>query len=86
MKIVYLILGAIIVALLYPRYDLLVKEDFFAEGFTLVQPGFMTSMGCHKAANEMKARYYTCEAKAEWRRRFLKEEQNVTNHAGLLTE
>tara|TARA_R110000868_G_scaffold107517_1_gene294110 strand:+ start:687 stop:947 length:261 start_codon:yes stop_codon:yes gene_type:complete len=86
MKIAYLTLGAIIIALLYPRYDLLVKEDFFADEFTLVQPGFMTSMGCHKAANEMKARYYTCEPKAEWRRRFLKEEQSAIDDTGLLTE
>jgi hypothetical protein len=85
MKIAYLILGAIIVALLYPRYDLLVKEDLFAGEFTLVQSGFMTSMGCHKAANEMKARYYTCEPKAEWRRRFIKEE-STTDDAGLLSE
>ena len=31
----------------------------------------MTTVGCHEAANEMKAKYYQCKSKVQWRRWFL---------------
>lgn len=74
MKILFLVVGLSIACLLYPRYDLHVKENFFEEGFTVEGTGFITSVGCHKAANEIKARYYTCEPKEVWRSLFLSDE------------
>ena len=74
MKILFVVVGAIIAILIYPRYDLLTKKNFFDEGFTVEHEGYITSVGCHKAANEMKARYYTCEPKEVWRSLFLNDE------------
>ena len=50
----------IFIILLYPRYDLLVKEEFFDENFSVEKAGFWTHRGCHQAAFDMKARYYMC--------------------------
>ena len=85
MKILFLVVGAIIAVLIYPRYDLLVKKNFFDESFTVEEAGYMTSVGCHKAANEMKARYYTCEPKEIWRSLFLSDdvEQGGDEGSGL---
>lgn len=85
MKILFVTVGLTIAFLLYPRYDLHVKENFFDEGFTVEGTGFITSVGCHKAANEMKARYYTCEPKEVWRSLFLNEktEQGGDDESGL---
>lgn len=86
MKILFLVVGLSIACLLYPRYDLHVKENFFEEGFTVEGTGFITSVGCHKAANEIKARYYTCEPKEVWRSLFLDDvtEQVADAQTGLL--
>ena len=90
MKIAFIALGLIIAGLLYPRYDLLVKEEFFTNDFTLEQAGFMTSVSCHQKAFDIKVKYYTCEPKAEWRRHFFKDEgdesNNSTNTSGLVLE
>lgn len=85
MKILFLVVGLTIAGLLYPRYDLHVKQNFFEEGFTVEGTGFITSVGCHNAANEMKARYYACEPKEIWRSLFLNEkiEQGRDNESGL---
>lgn len=85
MKILFVVVGAIIAILIYPRYDLLTKKNFFDEGFTVEHEGYITSVGCHKAANEMKARYYTCEPKEIWRSLFLSNEteQGGEDDSGL---
>lgn len=63
MKLLLLIVGLGMAALIYPRYDLLVKENFFDEASTLAGSGYYTTVGCHKKANEIKARYYICSPK-----------------------
>ena len=85
MKILFLVVGVIIAVMIYPRYDLLVKDNFFEEGFTVEGEGYITSVSCHKAANEMKARYYTCEPKEIWRSLFLNQEieQGRDGESGL---
>lgn len=85
MKILFLVVGATIAVLIYPRYDLLVKKNFFDESFTVEHEGYITSVGCHKAATEMKARYYTCEPKEIWKSLFLSKEiaQNGDEESGL---
>lgn len=70
----FVIVGLTIAFMLYPRYDLHVKENFFDQGFTVEATGFITSIGCHEKANEIKARYYTCEPKEIWRSLFLDED------------
>jgi len=87
MKILFLVVGLTIACLLYPRYDLHVKENFFDETFTVEGTGFITSVGCHKAANKMKARYYLCEPKEVWRSLFLDDEVDQSiDDTGLSTE
>jgi hypothetical protein len=85
MKILFVVVGAIIAILIYPRYDLLTKKNFFDEGYTVEHEGYITSVGCHKAANEMKARYYACEPKEIWKSLFLSEEaeQGEGKESGL---
>tara|TARA_B100001093_G_C26709922_1_gene962977 strand:- start:250 stop:405 length:156 start_codon:yes stop_codon:yes gene_type:complete len=41
----------------------------------------MTTVGCHQAANEMKAKYYQCKSEVQWRRWFLKKniDDNINN-------
>ncbi len=58
MKYIFIALIVVTVVCWYPRYDLFVKENFFDERRSLVQAGFMTTVGCHKAANKIKVKYY----------------------------
>ena len=80
MKYIFIALIVVTVVCWYPRYDLFVKENFFDEHRSLVQAGFMTTVGCHKAANKMKVKYSMCEPKVQWRRWFLADDAKATNN------
>ena len=44
MKILFVVVGAIIAILIYPRYDLLTKKNFFDEGYTVEHEGYITAL------------------------------------------
>ncbi len=74
MKYAFYLLIIVTIVCWYPTYDLFVKKEFFDENRSLIKTGFMTTVGCHEAANEIKAKYYFCESKVQWRRWFLDKE------------
>jgi|GEM_PF-1257618 len=88
MKYIFITLVAATVVSWYPTYDLFIKKEFFDEHQTLVQAGFLTTVGCHDAANQMKAKYYLCEPKAQWRRWIspdssIENKKNINNESDL---
>ena len=85
MKYMFIILVIVTVVSWYPTYDLFVKKEFFDENRTLVQAGFLTTVGCHDAANQMRAKYYQCEPKAQWRR-WVSSESSIENKKNINNE
>lgn len=90
MKAVLVFVAVVFIILFYPRYDLLVKNEFFDENFRVERTGFLTSKGCHQAAFDMRARYYTCRSRTLIQGLYeaaeIDESKSSTTESGLGTE